>query len=144
MKREKRNFFRKLNGRVRKSRRKSIRLYRNIVAVIITGVAIGSFLPNFLALTSSNWLLWGGINLIFTFSLLIVFYFTGRWAIRIAIKDTSEDGGYHKNFITGLMASIYVSLLLISNSLWRGILISASVIALIILLYFFTLPRKKK
>jgi len=136
--------FKKLEGRIKKNKRKTIELYSSLVAGIVTGGAVGSVFPNFILLGADNWISNWIINFLLVVFFLLIFYIVGRWAIRNFIKDHSEDRGYHKNFITGVIASIYIILMLIIKSVFgKSVLIGLSIVALIILLHFYTKPRRR-
>lgn len=130
--------FKQLDKMVNKNKRKSLGIYGNIIAGIITGGIFGSFIPNFFL--GKLTIKYVSINLLFIWLFLIVLYNIGRHFIAI---DKIELKNYKNNFLAGTFASVYVTLMILLPTLYRfTVLIPLSVIFLIIVLYIYNKPKK--
>jgi uncharacterized membrane protein YeaQ/YmgE (transglycosylase-associated protein family) len=136
--------IKKIEKRLTRSKRRTFGLYNNIIAGIITGASVGSVLPNFKNFLEEGWISNWILNIALMIIFLIVYYNIGKWAVRHAVEDSSEDLNYNKNFITGIIAAFYVSLMLLGNIYLRWSLIPLSVIVLIVVLYLYAKPKKRE
>ena len=122
-----------------RTKRRTYGLYNNILAGIITGAILGSFIPNYFN-APQTWL----INSIWILIFLLIGYKGGKWALGIVTKDNSELPNYRSNFLAGLFASLYTSIMiLVSLKMRMFVLVPTFVVLLIATLIFWSKIRKK-
>jgi len=134
--------YKKIDKVLEKNRRKALSLANNLMAGIITGGIIGQIFPNFYNANLKQI----GINIILIALLLFLGYMTGRFFIRKASKDNKEDRSYNSNFLAGLIASFYASILPITSksASWYLIGIPLAVLFIIWAIYLWAKTRKSK
>jgi hypothetical protein len=126
----------KINRKLSKNRRKTLGLYNNLIAGIITGAFVGSSLPYFikflLNLEIMNLIIYSLIMVIVG----IIYYWLGLLAVRHSSKDKTEDWNYKSNFLAGFIASL-VSSIILTLQLKFLFFIPLLIVLLIVIIYKF-------
>ncbi len=131
--------YAKIDKRLMRTKRRTYCLYNNILAGIITGAILGSFIPNYFN-NPQSWL----INSIWIIIFLLIGYKGGKLALGIVTKDNSELSNYRSNFLAGLFASLYTSIMILVTLKTRMfVLVPTFVVLLIATLIFWSRIRKK-